>query len=63
VDFSDQCSDDDDSEAERNKKRTKKLAKNRQKYDDVREFLAQKEQMNVFGLKPMVSMVHEDVLE
>jgi hypothetical protein len=29
----------------------------------VREFLAQKEQMNVFGLKPMVSMVHEDVLE
>ncbi|XP_063708544.1 uncharacterized protein LOC134837136 [Culicoides brevitarsis] len=45
------------------KKRTKKSS---QKYNEMREFLEQKQQFNVFGFKPpapVQSMVQEDVIE
>ncbi|XP_029710010.2 uncharacterized protein LOC115255932 [Aedes albopictus] len=53
-------SEDDQEEDQRN---AMKFEKSVQRYDDVRGFLAAKEQINIFGLKPMVSLVDEDVLE
>ncbi|XP_062540935.1 uncharacterized protein LOC134208977 [Armigeres subalbatus] len=53
-------SEDDQEPDERN---AIKFQKSIQRYDEVRGFLANKEQVNIFGLKPMESLVNEDVLE
>ncbi|XP_058824865.1 uncharacterized protein LOC131685275 [Topomyia yanbarensis] len=53
-------SDDEQEDAERE---IRKFQKSVQRYDDVRGFLAAKQQTNIFGLKPMTSVVSEDVLE
>uniref|UniRef100_A0A336KFX7 CSON010353 protein n=1 Tax=Culicoides sonorensis TaxID=179676 RepID=A0A336KFX7_CULSO len=53
-------SDSDDEE----KLRRKRENKSAQKYSEMREFLEQKQQLNLFGLKtPVASLVQEDVIE
>lgn len=53
-------SEDDDSDEEFRRKRTQKSS---QKYSEMREFLEQKQQLNVFALKPTATLVSEDVIE
>ncbi|XP_065077046.1 uncharacterized protein dind [Ochlerotatus camptorhynchus] len=56
-------SSDSEDDREEDERSAIKFQRSVQRYDDIRGFLATKEQMNIFGLKPMTSVVNEDVLE
>ncbi|XP_055525704.1 uncharacterized protein LOC129718691 [Wyeomyia smithii] len=53
----------DGSDSEDEGEEARRSRKNEQRYDDMRGFLAAKEQMSLFALRPMSSIVNEDVLE
>ncbi|XP_053681900.1 uncharacterized protein LOC128732631 [Sabethes cyaneus] len=57
------CSESEDDEECTTVNAARVSRKNEQRYDDMRGFLAAKEQMSIFGLRPMSSLVSEDVLE
>lgn len=58
----DSCSEDESEDEEMQNER--KIKKSSQKYSEMREFLEQKQQFNVFSFKPPVtSIVQEDVIE
>lgn len=56
-------SSDSEDDQGRDEREAIKLQRSVQRYEDMRGFLANKEQFNIFGLKPVTSMVEEEVLE
>jgi hypothetical protein len=59
----DYSSESDGSECSSDRKMQRKMKKSDNRYSEVRDFLANKEQVNIFMMKPMPAVVTEDVLE